>query len=803
MSSRQAATGAEGGGAALAARRDAAEDGSAKPLLASAAASASGRASGAAWPRYDTSRCPVCRAPATKWELECPDCKCAAYCSAEHRTEHLAGGHADECEALCTEQLVRWRRAAEGGDAEGMADLGIAYGFGHCRLAKDAAAGASWFKRAADLGNVESQFNLGCLYRDGEGVKQDFAESLRRYRQAAEQGYADAQCAIGNAYYYGRGMPVDFELAVHYYRLAAKGGDAIAMYNLGESYRDGKGVSRSLATARAWLLYAQKLGADALGKALAKVYAASKAAGGGVKQFSLGCAYRDGNGVKQDYLKALRCFDQAATFGHAYAHNEIGRVYYHAWGVPPNFKLALHYFRLGARGGDADCMANLGMFYRDGRVVQRSFDKARTWFWRARRAMESEHKDTAFVDGRLAELYEGGNARGAFPTLADAARNNCLDYGGNEFPEDGSIAIAAEAAKAALWAEDSAAEERSTEAADDTQVNLKMWIPVGGFSIELDLAVALKSATEECTAEADNDTRARTAKCIAWESAREAHLARNLAAAQEKARLEAAAAQRVSCADCKELKPLWAFSSQLQSSELRICHACAVDALVVNAKAEAERNAAATAALAKAAGDAVLREAADRAARYASELEAKADAKLVAAAERAARLASEAAAKDEAKRVAAAAEKIAEAERLASKKAAKDEARLEAAAVKAASKAARLAAAAALLESEPARRAAEALAKAEAVRKAAALVDAERADAEVAAAERKAAAEAADERKAAAGATATRRADKAASKAARKAAETLAAAEAASQAAAGLREAAAAAAVERERWSFE
>jgi len=61
-----------------------------------------------------------------------------------------------------------------------MANLGSAYGFGYCRLAKDDAAAASWYTRAADLGGVVAQFNLGVLYRDGSGVEQDRAEALRR-----------------------------------------------------------------------------------------------------------------------------------------------------------------------------------------------------------------------------------------------------------------------------------------------------------------------------------------------------------------------------------------------------------------------------------------------------------------------------------------------------------------------------------------------------------------------------------------------------------------------------------------------
>jgi TPR repeat protein len=213
------------------------------------------------WPPYKQRICVVCDAPALKANFDCLDCRCAFYCSAAHRTEHLAtGGHADECGALCAEALERWRKGAEGGNAQFAAVLGSAYSFGNCRLAKDASAAASWYKRAADLGDTMAQCNLGVLYRDGEGVEQDFAEALRRFRQAAEKGDAVAQNEVGRAYYLGCGVPVDFERAVHYYRLGAERGNALAMLNLGLSYRDGTGVARSLADARKWFLCAKAAG---------------------------------------------------------------------------------------------------------------------------------------------------------------------------------------------------------------------------------------------------------------------------------------------------------------------------------------------------------------------------------------------------------------------------------------------------------------------------------------------------------------------------------------------------------------
>ena len=42
--------------------------------------------------------------------------------------------------------------------------------------------------QAAAQGDAAAQFNLGNMYKDGRGVRQDDAEAVRWYRQAAAQG---------------------------------------------------------------------------------------------------------------------------------------------------------------------------------------------------------------------------------------------------------------------------------------------------------------------------------------------------------------------------------------------------------------------------------------------------------------------------------------------------------------------------------------------------------------------------------------------------------------------------------------
>ena len=66
------------------------------------------------------------------------------------------------------------------------------------------------------------------MYFIGQGVSQDYKESVKWYRLSAEQGDAEAQFNLGLMYSEGQGVPQDDKEAVKWYRLAAEQGDADA-----------------------------------------------------------------------------------------------------------------------------------------------------------------------------------------------------------------------------------------------------------------------------------------------------------------------------------------------------------------------------------------------------------------------------------------------------------------------------------------------------------------------------------------------------------------------------------------------
>ena len=71
-------------------------------------------------------------------------------------------------------------------------------------------------------GVAEAQFNLGVMYANGQGVKQDYFEAVRWFLQAAEQGVASAQANLGSAYTAGRGVRQDDTEAVKWFKKAAE-----------------------------------------------------------------------------------------------------------------------------------------------------------------------------------------------------------------------------------------------------------------------------------------------------------------------------------------------------------------------------------------------------------------------------------------------------------------------------------------------------------------------------------------------------------------------------------------------------
>lgn len=50
---------------------------------------------------------------------------------------------------------------------------------------------------ASEQGDADSQYNLGCMYNDGQGVDKDEKQAVKLFTLAADQGHAKAQYNVG------------------------------------------------------------------------------------------------------------------------------------------------------------------------------------------------------------------------------------------------------------------------------------------------------------------------------------------------------------------------------------------------------------------------------------------------------------------------------------------------------------------------------------------------------------------------------------------------------------------------------
>ncbi|BBF13005.1 hypothetical protein NTHiID20_04950 [Haemophilus influenzae] len=117
-----------------------------------------------------------------------------------------------------------WLPLAEQGNADAQFNLGLMYYNGR-GVKQDDFEAVKWFRKAAEQGDADAQFNLGVMYAKGQGVKQDDVEAVKWYRKAAEQGYADAQAVLGFSYILGKGVQVNKSLAKEWLGKACDNGN--------------------------------------------------------------------------------------------------------------------------------------------------------------------------------------------------------------------------------------------------------------------------------------------------------------------------------------------------------------------------------------------------------------------------------------------------------------------------------------------------------------------------------------------------------------------------------------------------
>jgi TPR repeat protein len=285
----------------------------------------------------------------------------------------------------------------QAGDLPSQMLLWLAYSGGH-GVPKDTQKGIPWLRKAAEQGNIESQFVLSTVYEHGYGgLPVDHAESFKWALQAAQHGHVVAQHNVGGDYLDGMGVSQDLEQARYWYTRAAEQGFAHSEWMLGRIYAEGVGVAPNREEALKWLSKSLAQGHSPTMMTLAEMYTdpngvpqqpqlvfdlhrAAAQLGNHYSEFELGRFYRAGYVAAPDYPQAMAWFQKAAAAQYAPADEYLGEMYEAGQGVPADSQQALKHYERAAEFGVYAGIQRLGEIYHDGVGVGSDPVTACMWF---------------------------------------------------------------------------------------------------------------------------------------------------------------------------------------------------------------------------------------------------------------------------------------------------------------------------------------------------------------------------------------------------------------------------------------
>jgi len=307
------------------------------------------------------------------------------------------------------QEAVKWYRlAAEQGDSRAQLFTGLMYANGQGVPQNDQEA-IKWYRLAAEQGYeeakvnilklerndapqtlqalisdaengiVKAQYNLGMMYANGQGVRENHQEAIKWYRLAVGQGYERAKSIVYDL------AKKNVPQALKVLKEDAEKGVAKAQYNLGMMYANGWGVPQNDQEAIKWYLLAAE-----------QMYAGAK-----VNIYTM---------ARKNVPQALKFLTKDAENGVAEAQISLGTMYANGWGVPQNDREAIRWYLLAAeqmyagakiniyamairnvsealkiliddaKNSDVEAQYSLGMMYANGQGVPQDDREAIKWY---------------------------------------------------------------------------------------------------------------------------------------------------------------------------------------------------------------------------------------------------------------------------------------------------------------------------------------------------------------------------------------------------------------------------------------
>ena len=340
-----------------------------------------------------------------------------------------------DSKSINTDQLAEKARS---GDTASQYDLALEYFFGRNRTVNPVLA-LYWFRRAADAGHVESQYNAARCFERGWGCRRSMGMALNYYIKAKENNLPEAKLRYAELLYLGHpaeenefgkfpALKADKFAALELMRETAKTSDAAKLTLIKHLFMDapqhgqelrsrlkhyaatpsphpemlllyssclrsGIGGEVDIQTGTAILKRAADAGnlealaqlAEAMELGIGVPYDPQEALkltqlaakkGNQRAMVNLGNAHLTGINIKYAPDKAVEYFQKAAKSGYPPALRKLGECYSRGIGVEPDWKTAVDHYRSAASGGDEEACFLLGDCYEKGFGVTKNAAQA-------------------------------------------------------------------------------------------------------------------------------------------------------------------------------------------------------------------------------------------------------------------------------------------------------------------------------------------------------------------------------------------------------------------------------------------
>ena len=345
------------------------------------------------------------------------------------------------------EEAFYWfLKAAEQGDLEAQNMLGDMYYTGNGVVERDLKEAFNWFYSAGEHGEADAQYSLGIMYYNGEFVEKNYDDAFKWFLKSAKQDNAAAQFEIGYMFENGISVEQNYSAALMWYKKADANGDERAAEKIkefkvirnadiytadfssddeevpdkkveayhedeveqkdektpektnneeggGNEYVHGKEQVKTETEKRKFNVgkFVVLIGLAALiAVSVFSLYddgedyvESSEEVTDAEELFVRGLGYYSGNGVRQNYDKAMEYFLKAARQGYAPAQASLGEMYRGGLGVNKDYGEAFKWYLKAAESGMPESQYNVGYMYYYGEGVEVSKEKAAEWFMKA------------------------------------------------------------------------------------------------------------------------------------------------------------------------------------------------------------------------------------------------------------------------------------------------------------------------------------------------------------------------------------------------------------------------------------